>query len=136
MTSQELRQKLDASNEQVSKRLGTMEKLCKKLNINFEELKNELSLIDPEFKMGYLPSRTANEIVAKFVERKPDRDANGNWDDNAYDFNSKVSQLEDNLSKLYDLMKINKNWETKYNTQLNKEQAPKIEVLWNFLTDW
>ena len=136
MTSQELKSKLEASNEQVSKRLGTMEKLCKKLNVNFEELKNEFSLIDPEFKMSYLPSRIAKEIVAKFVERKPDRDTNGNWDDDAYEFNSKVSQLEDNLPKLYDLMKVNKNWENKYNTQLNKEQAPKIEVLWDFLTDW
>lgn len=44
--------------------------------------------------------------------------------------------LEDNLLKLEQLKNARNNWQIKYDIQLNKEQAPKIKVLWDFLNDW
>lgn len=134
MTSQELEQKLNQANEKVEKRVNTINKLCKALKVDVTTLLNEYSKTNKN--ASYLPSREAKEIVAKVVSRKPDRDENGDWNDDNYEFNNKVSQLEDNLGKLFEVERVAQGWQVKYDTQLNKENAPKIEVLWNFLTNW
>lgn len=134
MTSNELKAKFEASQEKVEKRVGTIAKVCKGLKVNHNDLLEEYRKV--VVGKTTLTRMDAKSIVSKFVEEKPTRDANGNWDDDAYDFNWKVDQLRDNLDKLFDLETICKNWEVKYNTQLTKENAPKIEILWDFLTRW
>lgn len=119
MTSEELKAKLNAANEKVEKRLGTISKLCKKLAINKDSLLAEYQKA-PRGEYG-LRSKDANNIVANFTV----------LDEYGY-----ASQLAENLIKLDEVENIAKNWQIKYDIQKNKEEAPKIEVLWDFLTDW
>lgn len=137
MTSNELKQKLDAANEKVEKRLLTIQKICKKLNINYDSLMSGYNEVVSTLKSDYLPSKTAKDIISGLgIEHKETRLPNGQWNEEAYDYNDKVNQLTDNLPKLYDVQKIAKNWQVKYDTELNKENAPKIQVLVDFLDDW
>lgn len=136
MTQQELKAKLDASIEKLEARKNTIAKLCGKLNVNYDALmkaydekRNALS------KGEYFKSIYAKEIVDKFVEKKP-AFSNGTWDRAADEFNSKVEQLADNLPKLFEIENTTRSWEEKYDNQANKENSQKIEVIWNFLTDW
>lgn len=140
MTSQELLVKLNDANERVEKRKNTIIKVCKFLNINAEDLLNEFydSIISHN-DLNYYSSKVAKEVVNQFVteiERDYTKDYTDEEYDRMYNHNNKVSQLVDNLPKLFDLLKVRNNWQVKYDTQLNKENAPKIEILWNFLNDW
>lgn len=137
MNVQELQDKYNASKEKVEKRLNTLGKVCKKLSVNKEQLLNKYyEVIKEQDIKEYMPSKLAKEIVSNFVTRKEERDENGNWLDDAYYFNFDISNLSDNLTKLFDVEKICSNWETKLNIQKNRENASKIEVLWTFLTNW
>lgn len=131
MTTQELQTKLNESLERVEKRLGTIKKLCSKLNVNYQELVDKYHNYKPEHS-DYLLNRESKEIVNRFVQEK----TSDGWDDGVYEFNSKISQLEDNLSKLYELERISNNWQIKLDKQSNKERIEKIPVIWNFLSDW
>ena len=139
MTSNDLKVKLEQAKEKVEKRLQTIQKLCKKLNVNYEELiKAYLDVEDFKTK-DYLPGKVARDIVGQFVqhiENSYDADGYSVLTSDDYDFNSRVSQLEDNLPKLFDLRKVANNWQIKYDTELNKENAPKIQVLVDFLNEW
>lgn len=119
MTSQELKTKLDAANEKVEKRLNTISKLCKKLSVNKEDLLVEYQKA-PRGDYG-LRTKDAQVVVSMFTEL-------GEYDES--------SQLVDNLVKLDEVEKIAKNWQVKYDIQKNKEEAPKIKVLWDFLNEW
>ena len=139
MTSNDLKVKLEQAQEKVEKRLQTIQKLCKKLNVNYEDLIKAYSNVEDFKTRDYLPSRIAKEIVGQFVqpiENTYDENGHTRLTDDDYDFNSKVSQLEDNLPKLFDLRRIVNNWQIKYDTELNKENAPKIQVLVDFLNEW
>jgi len=137
MTINELQTKLNESLERFNKRSETIKKICKKINVDYEQLENEFIIeTNAELKLDYLPSKTCKEIVAKLIERKPERDENGNWIDENYDFNDKVSQLEDNLSKWYDCLKTIRNWQIKLDKETNKQNIEKIPTIWNFLCDW
>ena len=136
MTSQELQQKLNDAQERVEKRKGTISKVCKKLGIAEKDVYDAYYSGISSNTLSYLPSKTAESIVAKIVQKKPERDENGNWNDESYEFNDKVSQLEDNLQKLYDLERIATKWKEDYNKQYNKENAEKIPSIWNFLCEW
>lgn len=139
MTSNDLKVKLEQAQEKVEKRLQTIQKLCKKLNVNYEELIKAYSNVEDLKNMEYFSSKTAREIVGQFVkakERTWDENGNCNLTVDDYDFNSRVSQLEDNLPKLFDLRRVVNNWQVKYDTELNKENAPKIQILVDFLNEW
>lgn len=139
MNASDLKVKLDQAQEKVEKRLQTIQKLCKKLNVNYDDLIKAYVEVEDFKTKDYLPSKVAKEIVGKFVQLIPNTyDENGytRLTDDDYEFNSKVSQLEDNLPKLYDLRRVVNNWQIKYDTELNKENAPKIQVLVDFLNEW
>lgn len=139
MTSQELKIKLEDAQTKVEKREETIKKLCSKLGIDFENL---MLNFDKEYNYkqesqdSYMKHVEAQNIVTNFISRKPERDINGNWLDETYNFNNKIDQLEDNLCKLYDVKRVATGWQVKYDTQYNKENAPKIEAIWNFLCEW
>ena len=131
MTTQELQTKLNESLERVEKRLGTIKKLCIKLNVNYDELLNTYHNYKPE-NSDWLLSRESEEIVNRFIQEK---ESNG-WNDEIYEFNSKISQLVDNLPKLFDLEKVANNWKIKLDKEINKQKIEKIPAIWNFLTEW
>ena len=140
MTSSDLKVKYDQAQEKVEKRLETIRKICKKLDISFEDVmvayaeqKNK-ALSE---KKDWLPSKYGKEAIEGLgLVHKETRLADGSWDDDAYAYNDKLNQLEDNLPKLFDVEKIANNWKVKYETELNKENAPKIQVLVDFLNNW
>ena len=139
MNASDLKDKLDQAQEKVEKRLLTIQKLCKKLNVNYDDLIKAYSEVEDFKTKDYLPSKVAREIVNQFVQPKEkgyDENGISTMTSDDYDFNSKVSQLEDNLPKLYDLRRVVNNWQVKYDTELNKENAPKIQVLVDFLNEW
>lgn len=119
MTSQELKTKLDAAQEKVEKRLVTISKLCKKLNINQDTLLAEYQKA-PRGEYG-LRTKDARDVVYAFTV----------LDEEGY-----AMQLADNLVKLDEVERVARNWQVKYDTQKNKEEAPKIKVLWDFLNEW
>ena len=123
MTQNELKVKLDASEDKVNKRLNTISKLCAKANINKDELLAKYNDTVNK-KDNYLRNAQATTIVDNFVDT-----TNLEWD-------SPVYQLIDNLTKLFEVEKIRDNWQVKYDIQKNKEDAPKIEAIWNFLCEW
>ena len=139
MTSNELKAKLEQAQEKVEKRLQTIQKLCKKLNVNYDDLIKAYTQVEDFKTRDYLPNKVAREIVGQFVkpiENTYDENGISRLTSDDYDFNSKVSQLEDNLPKLFDLRRVVNNWQIKYDTELNKENAPKIQVLVDFLNEW
>ena len=123
MTQNELKVKLDASEDKVNKRLNTISKLCAKANINKDELLAKYNDTVNK-KDNYLRNAQATAIVDNFVDT-----TNLEWD-------SPVYQLIDNLTKLFEVEKIRDNWQVKYDIQKNKEDAPKVEAIWNFLCEW
>lgn len=141
MEREELQQKVNDSTERVNKRLATIEKLCKKLNINYGDFIASYNDFAINSKNEYMRHSDASEIVSRFISKKQTvelpRDENFDklyWEN--CDFNSKVEQLSDNLPKLFDLERVLKNWKTKLEIEVNKDNMPKVEVIWNFLLKW
>ena len=88
-----------------------------------------------ESQDSYMKRQEAQDIVTQFIQYKHiDREDVEYWE--ICDFNNRIDQLCDNLTKLYDVKKIVSSWQIKYDTQTNKENSPKIEAIWNFLCDW
>lgn len=120
MTSVELKKKLDDSIERVNKRWNTLEKQSKKVGVDFNKLKDVIlnsTLLD-------------KEVVLYKDIRELLKDFNLDFDD--WD----VDTLVESVNKLFDLLKIQKNWENKYNKQVNIEDKPKIQVIVDFLNNW
>ena len=134
MTIQDLQQRLNNAQKEVEKRLGTIKKLCAKLNINYQELIDKYYNLKPE-EYDYTGYRELKSIVDSFVQEKDTRDENG-WNDESYEFNSKISQLKDNLPKLFDIERVANDWQIKLDKEINKQKIEKIPAIWNFLTDW
>jgi tetrahydromethanopterin S-methyltransferase subunit G len=137
MTSQELKTKLDAANEKVEKRKNTIIKICNKLGIDVDKFFNGYYEVSSNFT-NYFPSRESKEYVTSIANYKETHDEYGRWNaDTATEkFNDNLSQLIDNLPKLFEVEQVAKNWQEKYDIQKNKENAPKIEVIWEFLNNW
>lgn len=137
MTQQELKLKLDAALDKVNARKTTIEKICKKLGIDSNALFNAYYEKAKIVKKGeYFKRSYGLEVASQFVQEKPLKNPDGSWNFENGDFNSKIDQLGDNLSKLYEVEKTAQGWQEKYDTQKNKENAPKIAVIWEFLTNW
>ena len=119
MTSIELKQKLEDSNVKVEKREKTMTKICGVLGVNFQELKNQLER-EFDYNKSFFSYAQAKEIIDTYTSIR----------------NDVSEQLIDNVRKYFELKKINNNWQDKYNTQLQKEESPKNEVIMNFLNNW
>ena len=137
MNSNDLKVKVDAANEKVEKRLTTISKICKKLNINFNDVVNYYHQYVSNVKEDWLSHKKSEEIVGNFVKYKElPEDRYSDEANEIYAYNDNVSQLIDNLCKLFDVERVAKNWQVKYDTELNKENAPKIQVLVDFLNEW
>lgn len=132
----ELEAKLSAANEKVDKRKNTIQKLCGKLNVNYEQLLQAYQQFTNSMTNDYLLHRQAKEIVANFVQPKNSRDANGMYVSSAGDFNMLIDQLEDNLCKLFEVEAVAKNWEVKLNKETNREAVVQIPILVEFLDMW
>lgn len=140
MTSSDLKVKYDQAQEKVNKRLETIRKICKKLDISFDDVM--VAYVEQKNKVisekrDYMPSAYQREAIAKLgLEEKPTRLDDNTWIEANYDYNQKIDQLYDNFSKLFDVEKVANNWKVRYETELNKENAPKIQVLVDFLNTW
>lgn len=113
-------EKLQAANEKVEKRIRTLGKLCKRHNVNVTDvLKNYYSEVKENYEPYYLTKEQRENIV---------KDLNLD-EDTAY-------EVKENLYKLYELERVRENWKVKYEKEQNKQNMEKIEVIWNFLTEW
>lgn len=130
MTVEELEQKVNASQEKVQKRLNTISKYCKKLNISYDELLNDYNDKKPSSYKG------AKELVNKYVQEKETRTADGKYDNDAYDYNVVIDNLTESLTKLTEVYAVLNNWTEKLNAQKSKENVKKIQVLVDFLNSW
>lgn len=135
MLANELQERYELAQEKVNKRLNTIDKLCKKLNIDKNLILNDYNSIK-NLKDSYFSSKTSQGIISRYLQKKETRDFQGNWIEENYTWNDKVNQLEDNLPKLFDLEKVANNWKAKWDAQLSKDKAPKIQVLVDFLNNW
>ena len=79
MNASELKVKLDQAQEKVEKRLQTIQKLCKKLNVNYDDLIKAYSNVEDFKTRDYLPSKVAREIVGQFVQH-----IENTYDENGY----------------------------------------------------
>lgn len=137
MTKEELKLKLDAAQEKVDKRINIITKACKKLDLNVEELLTKFRQIDSSH---YVSRDKLKEIFGITMENENDyRDSEGRWTDKCEEVserNHKVYDLLDSFYKLRELEQVRDNWKVKYDIQVNKENAPKIQVLVDFLNEW
>lgn len=140
MTSNELKTRLDASNEKVNKRITTLEKICKKLSIDKDiVLKRFNDYFSANFSDEYITSSNTEKLLKDIVSYKETHSYADEQEDNYEElckYNDYVSQLIDNIKKLFELTKIRDNWQSKYNAVKSKEETPKIESIWKFLCDW
>ena len=123
-SSVELKAKYDASVEKVDKRKAIIKKNCDKIGVNYDALMNRYYAVVNDYKEPYFRSKVASAIVGEFTN------ADG------IDYGDPTYNVIDSLPKLYDLEKVAKNWKAKLDTQLNRENAPKIKVLVEFLNEW
>lgn len=136
MTLLELEMKVNDSKAKVEKRINTLTKLCKKLNINSEEvLKKYYEVVNNNYEPYYLTKEQREEITNNY-RRRLEKDENGNWLEKNFEYNCKISELQDNLYKLYDVEKVYHNWIVRYEKEENKEKVEKIPAIWEFLTNW
>lgn len=136
MTSNELAIKYEDACKKVEKRLNTIRKISAKVGVNADELIKAYKDFAGEYRFEYLPHRDADNIVGRFVSKKEERDADGHYIEAACEFNDKVVLLGENLCKLYEVERVAMNWKVKYDTQKNKEDMPKIQILVEFLDNW
>lgn len=135
MTKDELKSKLDASQERVDKRLGTLTKLCKKTGVNLDDLLEK----SKSFTHPFTYAHAKEEFNLPEENEDKYRDKEGNWTDKCDEVrekNDKIYQIYDNIFKLKELEEVRDNWKAKYTTQVNKESATKIQVLVDFLNEW
>lgn len=115
-----IKENLQKANERVEKRFNIIKKLCKKVNINFDDLIEKYHFeINNDFEPYYLTNLKRNNIIKDF------------------NLNEEISyEFDENLYKLYEVERIANNWEIKYQKEQNKLNAEKISDIWNFLTEW
>lgn len=134
MTKEELKVRLDASQEKVDKRLNTLKKVCKKLNVDETSILNKVDNFERPFNYKHIQEyfniyyldANSYRVNGRYTERYED----------AYAYNELITNLFDNIFKLKELQEIRNNWKVKYDTQVNKENIVKIPVLVDFLNEW
>jgi hypothetical protein len=132
MTKEELKAKLDASQEKVDKRLNLITKTCNKVGLNANSILERFREIK-----GYMMYASQLEEALGIETEDPNdyRDDEERWTE-IYERNFKISSLLDSLYKLRELEKVRDNWKVKYDIQVNKESITKIQVLVDFLNEW
>lgn len=135
MTKEELKERLDASQEKVDKRIEIINKQCKKLNINASDLLSKVDNFNHPFSYKH--------AIEYFDISTEDADlyltSKGNYTEryeNAYDYNEELCNLFNSIFKLKELQNTRDNWKVKYDIQVNKESVDKIPILVDFLNEW
>ena len=123
-SSTELKAKYDASVEKVDKRKAIIKKNCDKAGINYDALMSRYYKFLETYSEKYLRSKDAKSLVGEFA------------DVDHVSYGDPIDAVIESLSKLFDLEKVVAGWKVKLDTQLNRENAPKIEVLVDFLNKW
>lgn len=113
MTLEELRLKLVASEERIDKRLVALNKICDKYNLNVNDILEQANNFQHPFNYNH----------ARQEIKLPD-----NLEDDTI--------IYDNIFKLKELQEVRDNWKTKYDTKLHENEEEKVEVIWDFLTEW
>lgn len=113
MTLEELRLKLVVAEEKIDKRLLTLNKICDKNNLNVSDILKQAN----NFKHPFNYNHAREEI------KLPD-----SIEDDTI--------IYDNIFKLKELEEIRDNWQSKYNAKLDEDNEEKVEVIWDFLTEW
>lgn len=126
MTSQELKVKLDAAEQKLEARKNIISKVCKNLGYNVNGLLKAYYDYTSNLNKQYLTAEDCKAIVCPFAGLDSQRNY---CCDPVYD-------ILVNMVYLYNCEKTVENWKVKYETQKNKEEAPKIEAVWNFLCEW
>ncbi len=135
MTKEELKLKLDASDEKVNKRVESIKKVCTKLGLDSETILKKSETFEHPFT--YLRARQFFEIP----EEDPEvyRDEDGKWTEKAdevYERNSRITDLYDSIFKLRELVQVRDNWKAKYDSKVAEDNVEKVTVIWDFLTEW
>lgn len=134
MTKEELKMKLDASQEKVDKRLDILTKKCKKLELDVKDILTKVKDFARPFT--YAHAREVFNIIEEDPEQyRVDGRTTDKWDE-VYERNSKIQEIYDNIIKLKELEEVRDNWKVKYDIQSNKESVTKIQVLVDFLNEW
>ena len=120
MTTKELQEKLNQSNEKVEKRINTLSKLCKRQNVNVTDVLNNYYSEVKENYEPYFLTKEQRELIIKDLNLD---------EDTAY-------EVKENLYKLYELERVRENWKVKLQKEINKDNIEKIPVIWDFLTEW
>ena len=135
MTKEELKIKLDASQEKVDKRLNLITKTCNKLDLDANSILEKFKEIKDY--MSYTQLEKALDIETEDVDDY--RDAEGNWTEKCEEVderNSKILSLLDSLYKLKELEQVRDNWKAKYDAKVAEDNVEKVAVIWDFLTEW
>ena len=113
MTLEELRLKLVAAEERIDKRLVALNKICDKYNLNVNDILEQANNFEHPFNYNH----------ARQEIKLPD-----NLEDDTI--------IYDNIFKLKELQEVRDNWKTKYDTKLHENEEEKVQVIWDFLTEW
>lgn len=123
-SSTELKTKYEAALDKVNKRKAIIKKNCDKIDISYDVLMNRYYEFIENYKETYLRSKDAKAIVSELT------------DTTGIGYGDPTDNVIESLPKLFDLEKVANNWKVKLDTQLNRENAPKIKVLVDFLDKW
>lgn len=122
-SSTELKTKYEAALDKVNKRKAIIKKNCDKAGISYDKLMvRYYGLVD--YKNPYMRTADSKEIVSDFA------------DVTHTSYGDPIDNIIESLPKLFDAEKVAGNWKVKLDTQLNRENAPKIKVLVDFLDAW
>lgn len=146
MTKEELKLKLDANEEKFNKRLTLIKKKCAKLGFNdnlfINDMKNMFNkkyLDNDNIKVEFIRKDDLSDLISKYGTDLPIHNADGSFNEENYDYNYELGELEDSVRKYWDLYKVYLNWLNKYNKAVSSEEkynSNRIAVLDKFLDDW
>lgn len=134
MTKEELKTKLDASQERVDKRIATISKSCKKLGLDSNDILEKARAFTRPYNYAHI-KEFFNIPTEDPEQYRVDGSTTDKWDE-VYERNQKIRDLYDSIFKLKELEEIRDNWKVKYDTQVNKDSIEKIQVLVDFLNEW
>ena len=131
MTRQELEQRFEKAQANVAKRQATMDKIVNKIG-------QETATKVEEIRGSALSWREKREMINTYVEKTLNKPTfvDGKWNIENSEYLDKVNQYYDNLLKMEELKETANNWKVKLEERINKDNAPKIQVLMDFLKKW
>ena len=128
MDAVELKAKLEAAQVKYNKRLATLGKVCKLLNIEVTDvIDNYNKLIASKDKSYVLRGGDVDEILRPLLPPLTDDYSDEYWN---------RDRLRTNIYDLDSCKRVCENWEIKLNERINKDNIEKISSIWQFLCEW